>query len=269
MTTPDRILTTKASLTSALASLKNEILGGAGAAFDTLQDLSAALGGDANFATTVMGLIAGKANASHTHAVTDLTATGTRSATTFLRGDNAWVVPTNTVYTLLTQAVVDTGTATAAQTISAAVLKGSIFQRVTGSATVAVSAIGQALNRAADAAAARSAIGAASDADSRLSDARTPVAHKHSVPGDLNVSGTASSSTFLRGDGTWAVPTDTNTTYDVPSQAEAEAGTATVARAFTAQRVSQAANAAVSARVQLVTTFPATPVAGVLYLKAV
>ena len=29
----------------------------------------------------------------HTHAVTDLTATGTRDATTFLRGDNTWAVP--------------------------------------------------------------------------------------------------------------------------------------------------------------------------------
>lgn len=35
----------------------------------------------------------GKANVSHTHGVTDLTATGTRSSTTFLRGDNTWAVP--------------------------------------------------------------------------------------------------------------------------------------------------------------------------------
>lgn len=34
----------------------------------------------------------GKANTSHTHPVTDLTATGTRDATTFLRGDNTWAV---------------------------------------------------------------------------------------------------------------------------------------------------------------------------------
>ena len=37
--------------------------------------------------------LAGKANTSHTHGVTDLTATGTRDATTFLRGDNTWGVP--------------------------------------------------------------------------------------------------------------------------------------------------------------------------------
>lgn len=34
-----------------------------------------------------------KANTSHTHPASDLTATGTRDATTFLRGDNTWAVP--------------------------------------------------------------------------------------------------------------------------------------------------------------------------------
>lgn len=68
--------------------------------------------------------------------------------------------------------------------------------------------------------------------------------HKHPV-GDLTTTGTASSSTYLRGDGTWATPT--NTTYSVPTQAEAEAGTATTGRAFSAQRVRQAANAAIAA----------------------
>ena len=37
--------------------------------------------------------LAGKADTSHTHGVTDLTATGTRDASTFLRGDNTWAVP--------------------------------------------------------------------------------------------------------------------------------------------------------------------------------
>lgn len=38
--------------TTAIAQVKTDILGGASAAFDTLQELQAALGGDANFATT-------------------------------------------------------------------------------------------------------------------------------------------------------------------------------------------------------------------------
>lgn len=37
--------------------------------------------------------LAGKADASHTHPASDLTATGTRDATTFLRGDNTWAIP--------------------------------------------------------------------------------------------------------------------------------------------------------------------------------
>ena len=94
---------------------------------------------------------------------------------------------------------------------------------------------------------------------------KASTSHTHAVT-DLTATGTRSASTYLRGDGSWATPT--NTTYSVPSQAEAEAGTATTARAFSAQRVRQAANAAITARVQLVSSFPTSPVAGVLYLKA-
>jgi hypothetical protein len=47
--------------------------------------------------------------------------------------------------------------------------------------------------------------GAVLDGDSRLSDARTPLAHQHPV-GELAASGVASDETFLRGDGTWAAP---------------------------------------------------------------
>lgn len=68
-----------------------------------------------------------------------------------------------------------------------------------------------------------------------------PSAHKHPVT-DLDATGTRSASTYLRGDGSWATPPDT--TYSVPTQEEAEAGTATTARAFSAQRVAQASIAA-------------------------
>lgn len=94
---------------------------------------------------------------------------------------------------------------------------------------------------------------------------KSDIGHKHSI-GDITTTGTASSTTYLRGDGSWVTPT--NTTYTIPTQAEAEAGTATTARAFSAQRVRQSADAAISARIQLVSEFPATPTQGVLYLKA-
>jgi hypothetical protein len=42
-------------------------------ALDTLNELAAALGDDANFATTVTNSIATKADASHTHTITDIT----------------------------------------------------------------------------------------------------------------------------------------------------------------------------------------------------
>ncbi len=41
------------SIQSAINGLKNELLGGAGAAFDTLEELATALGEDPNFATTI------------------------------------------------------------------------------------------------------------------------------------------------------------------------------------------------------------------------
>lgn len=50
--------------------------------------------------TTINTALAGKAATSHVHAITDLTATGTRSATTFLRGDGTWATPAGASGTL-------------------------------------------------------------------------------------------------------------------------------------------------------------------------
>lgn len=63
---------TPANIATSAAQLKDEILGGAGGAFDTLKELQDALGGDANFATTVSSRLDAKANKNHTHIIPDI-----------------------------------------------------------------------------------------------------------------------------------------------------------------------------------------------------
>lgn len=175
----------------------------------------------------------------HSHGPEDLGSGGTLDGSTFLNGLGNWVTP----YTVMSSAEADEGTGTTPRVLSAARLREVIQQRVTGAAGTAVSLIGQAINRATTMAEARSAIGAVADDDERLSDPRTPTTHKHPVPDGLTASGTPSATTYLRGDGSWQTPPDTNTTYAAPTQAEAEAGTATTGRAFSAERVRQAVTA--------------------------
>jgi hypothetical protein len=64
--------TTQIATTAFVAAAVAALIDGAPGAIDTLNELAAALGDDPNFATTITGLIAAKANASHTHAVADL-----------------------------------------------------------------------------------------------------------------------------------------------------------------------------------------------------
>lgn len=63
---------TPANIAASAAQLKDEILGGAGGAFDTLKELQDALGGDANFATTVSSRLDAKANKNHAHIIPDI-----------------------------------------------------------------------------------------------------------------------------------------------------------------------------------------------------
>ena len=100
------------------------------------------------------------------------------------------------------------------------------------------------------------------------------------VPGDITATGTPSAATYLRGDGSWATPVDTNTTYSAITQANAESAASTAAGLVTGQRIAQAiaASATVAAKlgspnssvsgVALYATvgdLPATGQAGVLY----
>ena len=129
--------------------------------------------------TGLSDALAAKSDNGHKHGVGDLTATGTKSSTTYLRGDGTWATPTDTTYALLTAAAAQDGTETTARTINASVLKGAVQHLVTGGSTTSTTTLGKSLVTAADAASARSTIGAVSDSDPRLSDARTPTAHTH------------------------------------------------------------------------------------------
>ncbi len=60
--------------------------------YATTTQLSDGLATKVNSSTYTAGL-AGKANTTHTHGIGDLTATGTRNDTTFLRGDGTWATP--------------------------------------------------------------------------------------------------------------------------------------------------------------------------------
>lgn len=60
---------TNTAITSAVAA----VVDAAPAALDTLNELAAALNDDASFASTVTTALAGKANATHTHAISDVT----------------------------------------------------------------------------------------------------------------------------------------------------------------------------------------------------
>lgn len=68
-------------------------------------------------------------------------------------------------------------------------------------------------------------------------DGKAAKSHQHGLEG-LTATGIKDTTTFLRGDNTFGVPPDT--TYAIPTQLEAEAGTAITARVFTAERVKQA-----------------------------
>lgn len=72
---------TKTEVTNLLAQLKSEIVNGSPALLDTLSELSAALGNDASFATSIATSLSGKAPTSHNHTAANITDLGTAIST--------------------------------------------------------------------------------------------------------------------------------------------------------------------------------------------
>ena len=70
--------------------------------------------------TNLQTTLDGKAAASHTHTVGQISATGTASGATYLRGDGQWIAPpnTDTTYSEITDAEITAGTATTLRTMS-------------------------------------------------------------------------------------------------------------------------------------------------------
>lgn len=71
-------------------------------------------------------------------ATTSLTATGTKSSSTYLRGDNTWATPPNTTYAEITSAEITAGTATTLRTISGRRAQEIVNKAVAASGDVTV-----------------------------------------------------------------------------------------------------------------------------------
>lgn len=254
---------TPADVTTAVAAVVNA----APAALDTLNELAAALGNDASFATTVTNSLAGKANASHTHTVSAITdagtaatrnvpASGNAGSTEVVLGGDARLtdqrVPTDgsvTAAKIANGAVTPAKIAAGSQTWSfgGSVLAGSLtnasgaFSTTTGGATYSfswplatasvqlsnVGGVGAITVGQWQATAIAVAFGGTGATDAAT--ARTNLGVAYGSTAGTVCQGNDARLTDSR---EWSAATI--------DQAEAEAGTATTRRAFTAQRVFQA-----------------------------
>lgn len=177
---------------------------------------------------TVEQVVEGKADVVHQHSVADIVAGGSRGAATYLRGDGSWVTPTNTTYTPLTQAEAESSSSTTARLTTGQ----RLYQAVLKHAPAALST---------------------------LLEGKSDKGHKHSAS-DITATGTASASTFLRGDGAWAVPAAPR----AMTQAEADAGTLTTTMTLTPAILRAAVRT--HTPVVRVTALPASPDPATLYV---
>jgi hypothetical protein len=233
-TLPDARLSSSIARTSDVTAAVAAVVNAAPAALDTLNELAAALGNDASFATTVTNSLAGKANVSHTHTVSAITdagtaatrnvpATGNASSSEVVLGSDTRLtdqrVPTDGSVTSQKLGALTTVGAGAFSAGAGGVSSiGAISQRsvsnvlqfnVSNAGIVTVGqwqatavAVAYGGTGATDAATARTNLGLGTAATANTGDFAASL-HTHSVT-DVTATGTPSASTFLRGDGTWA-----------------------------------------------------------------
>lgn len=197
----------QAMLDAAVATLVDN----APEALNTLSELATALGNDPNFATTTAEAI-GK------RVLIDGAPAAYNTLGKLVTALQNHELGGSTDASLLTGALTDAVDASEAMTRYYSLFTGA-------ESTIPVGALGQ------------SAVEDVFGVVGPALDSKSDVGHRHPVS-DVEATGTASSSTFLRGDGTWATPA--NTTYSAMSQAEAENAASTTARLATGQRLSQA-----------------------------
>jgi hypothetical protein len=87
-----------------LSTEVNNIIASAPGALNTLDELAAALGDDANYAATITTALSAKANTSSLGTLATVSPTGTADNTKFLRGDNSWQVVSVTPTAVSSQA---------------------------------------------------------------------------------------------------------------------------------------------------------------------
>lgn len=97
-----------------------------------------------------------------------------------------------------------------------------------------------------------------------LPDSYTPPAV--TVPGGISATGTPSTTTYLRGDGSWTTPP--NTTYTVITQANVENPGSTTAGTITGQRLAQGVAAYLTAN-PIPAELPTPPAEGTFNLQSV